>query len=107
MESPISTKSAILQVLSKESACGADIMEAVLDETSGKLKLHSGSVYPALSALEDDGMIARRKIEGDSRASYYELTKKGREVAKHHRVVISQVFFGGEREKEKRVSRGS
>ena len=79
-------------------------MERVQTVTASRLELHSGSVYPALTSLEDEGLIRRRKMIGPSnghgRACFYELTRKGRQVAGEHRQIVEAVFFGGEPESE-------
>lgn len=97
MESPISTRAAILQVLASESCYGSAIMERVHLATESMLELHSGSVYPALTSLEDEGLIRRRKVVGSTnghgRACFYELTRKGRQVAGEHRQIVEAVFF--------------
>lgn len=74
-------------------------MDRVEGLTAGNMSLHSGSVYPALVALEREGLIRKRKdMEGmvsrtASRACFYELTKKGREVVEQHRHIAMAVFF--------------
>lgn len=55
--------------------------------------LHSGSIYPALMALEEDGLIRRKRGNGDSRSLIYELTRKGREVEVLHRMIVANVYF--------------
>lgn len=97
MESPISTRAAILQVLAVECCYGSAIMERAAEVTGDKLELHSGSVYPALVSLEEEGLIRRKEMseesEGHSRVCFYELTRKGRHVVRQHRKIVDAVFF--------------
>lgn len=102
VESPISTRTAILQALAVESGYGSEIMGRLHESTQHKLVLHSGSVYPALRALEDEGFIKQRKVvgqggegEGHGRACFFELTRKGRQVVLEHRQIVLAVFFPG------------
>jgi DNA-binding PadR family transcriptional regulator len=62
--------------------------------------MHSGSVYPALRALEAEGLIKERKIvgedgDGHGRACFFELTRKGRQLALEHRQIALAIFFPG------------
>jgi PadR family transcriptional regulator PadR len=95
VDSPISTKAAILAALARDSCYGSDIMDRMKSQTDGALMLHSGSVYPALVALEKEGLIKARPDlnRGSSRACFYELTKKGREAAQGHQSIVATVFF--------------
>jgi len=111
VESPISTRAAILQILSVEPSYGSAIMEKVVEITESRFVIQSGSLYPALMSMEKDGLIVKkRKIvskSGDAdagRACFYELTRKGRQLAREHRLIALRVFFPWQagKEKEKR-----
>ncbi|HYO74584.1 MAG TPA: PadR family transcriptional regulator [Archangium sp.] len=86
MDTPLSTRAAILTVLVQDRSFGLEIIEKVHARTGGKIVLDEGSVYPALKALEREGLV--RSFEGEPLASrggrprrYYELTGEGRRAA--------------------------
>lgn len=72
---------------------GSDMIEWLRD-THG-LVFSSGSVYPALSGLVDDGLIKVRKIVSVSNGrhpQFYELTARGRRLAEEHREIVKGLF---------------
>lgn len=86
MDTPISAKAALLQALVSGSGFGLDLIDRVKDRTKGALVLHQGSIYPALRALEREGLL--RSWDGESTPDrggrprrYYELTAEGRRAA--------------------------
>jgi DNA-binding PadR family transcriptional regulator len=100
MESPISTRAALLQALSVKPGYGLEIITRIKKDAG--LILGQGSVYPTLAALEDDGLVRRacvRKAKSkdlpkrrSTRASIYELTGRGKRLVKDHRRTIMRVF---------------
>lgn len=66
-------KFVILKVLAESNRHGYDLMR--IFERRGWGPLRAGSVYPILSALEEEGLVTSR-TEGDRRM--YEITEKGR-----------------------------
>lgn len=93
MESPFSTKAVILQALLEGAGYGSAVMVKVGELTKDKIALHSGSVYPALRALENEGLIAKKQGSGEiGRACVYYLTLKGRGIAKEHRSLAKLIF---------------
>ncbi|HYO56788.1 PadR family transcriptional regulator [Archangium sp.] len=86
MDTPLSTRTAILMVLMHDRSFGLEIIEKVRAHTDGQLVLNEGSVYPALKALEREGLV--RSFEGEPLPErggrprrYYELTGEGRRAA--------------------------
>lgn len=86
MEPPISSKAALLQALITGPGFGLDLIERVKERTKGAVVLHQGSIYPALRALEREGLL--RSWEGETAPGrggtprrYYELTAEGRRAA--------------------------
>src|SRR5574341_1438418 len=79
VETPLSARAALLQAL-RVPGYGLELMKRVHDSTGGVVGLRMGSIYPALRALEGEGLVrclrvaARRK--GRPRR-YYELTPRG------------------------------
>ncbi len=71
----------ILLALSSHDCHGAAIVRAVLDQTSGALKLWPVKLYTSLAELADAGLIAELASgpEGESeRRKYYRITAAGR-----------------------------
>lgn len=93
MESPISTRAVILQALCAEPSYGLAIMTRTTEATDGGLVIQSGSLYPALVSLEKEGLIVKKKKVDSGRACFYELTRKGRQLAREHRFIALRVFF--------------
>lgn len=94
MESPISAKAALLQVLVTKPGYGLDLIERVKDRTRGAVQLHQGSIYPALRALEREGLLCSWDGEttperGGRPRRYYELTAEGRRAAFSDRQVFA------------------
>lgn len=90
MESPITPKGAILQALIRGESYALKLIDRVGELTGGEIKLHQGSVYPALKALEKAGMVTSYRGEplperGGRPRIYYRLTGAGSEVAMNHR----------------------
>jgi len=93
MEPPITAKAALLQVLVRGEGYGLELIERVEKHTDGKMVLHQGSVYPALRALEREGLIKSFKgaplpERGGRPRRYYKLTAEGAKAAVQHREVI-------------------
>jgi PadR family transcriptional regulator PadR len=93
METPLTAKAVILQALISGPAFGIEVIERVSKGSRGTLRLHQGSAYPALRALERAGLV--RSWEGppeEVRAGrprrYYELTAAGLRTARGQRDVL-------------------
>lgn len=93
MDTPISARTAILMSLIGGRGFGLEIIERVRDRSHGKIHLNEGSVYPALKALEREGLL--RSFDGDPMPErggrprrYYELTGEGRKVAREQRTAL-------------------
>ena len=50
MDTPITAKAALLQALIEGEGYGLELIERVRTRTHGRVKLHQGSIYPALRA---------------------------------------------------------
>lgn len=66
---------ALLLLLSEEPRNGYQLMQTLEDRSEGHWRPSPGSVYPALSQLEDEGFI--RSIQADSGRTF-EITDAGR-----------------------------
>lgn len=94
MESPVTAKAAILSVLMSGKSFGLEIIEKVKDRTGGAIALNEGSVYPALKAMEREGLL--RSFDGEPMPErggrprrYYELTGEGRRAATEQRGAVA------------------
>jgi DNA-binding PadR family transcriptional regulator len=74
---------AILTLLREGPHNGYQIMQAIEQRSHGTWKPSSGSIYPTLQQLEDEGLVeAVEATTGQSRR--FDLTKAGRAYVKEH-----------------------
>ena len=73
----------VLNMLSKKPMSGAEIVEVIEKETSGKWKPSSGSIYPLLAWLHDRGFTVELPSE-EMGIKRYELTAKGKLFFEKH-----------------------
>ncbi len=87
MDAPVNAKAGLLQALISSPGFGLDLIERVATRTGGKVTLHQGSVYPALRAMEREGLVESYDGEdppperGGRPRRYYKLTAKGQRAA--------------------------
>jgi len=67
---------ALLRLLADEPRNGYQLMQAIEERSGGRWRPSPGSVYPALSQLEDEGLIRATERDG---AKVFEITDAGRE----------------------------
>jgi len=70
----------LLSILETGRLYGYDIAKVIRERTGGVLHLKEGSLYPALHAMEKDGLLASEWVtveRGPSR-KYYHLTRRGK-----------------------------
>ena len=72
-------RTAILALLAEEPMNGYQIIQALETKTNGVWKPSPGAVYPALSQLTDEGLVA--PVESADKKSLFELTDAGREAS--------------------------
>jgi PadR family transcriptional regulator PadR len=97
METPLTAKGAILQALISGPAFGMEVIDRVAARTGGKIRLHQGSAYPALRALERDGLVrswegSPEEVRAGRPRRYYELTAEGLRTARGQRDVLLGFF---------------
>jgi PadR family transcriptional regulator PadR len=88
MDSPFTARAALLQVLVAGDGFGLELIERVRQRSG--VQLGQGSAYPALRALERDGLV--KAYEGESLPErggrpriYYRITGEGMRVAAQDR----------------------
>lgn len=101
MDTPVSARTAILMLLMGGRGFGLEIIERVRERTDGRICLNEGSVYPALKALEREGLL--RGVDGEPLTErggrprrYYELTGEGRKVAREQRAALLNLLHPAE-----------
>jgi PadR family transcriptional regulator PadR len=99
MQSPVSARAALLQVLDYP-AHGLELIQRVEHRSGGTIFLRQGSVYPALRRLERDGLVrswkGRSTKAGGRPRRYFELTVSGVKAARAVRQVVSGLMKGPE-----------
>jgi DNA-binding PadR family transcriptional regulator len=95
METPLSAKAALLQALATPGY-GLELAERIRHQSGDQVQLRSGSIYPALRALERRRLVRSRADSPHGAvgrpARYYELTPLGVAVATAQREALG-VFF--------------
>lgn len=91
---PVTTRAALLQALISGPGYGLDLIERVDEQTKGRVKLHQGSVYPALRALVREGLLKSEESQpqtnrGGRPRIYYRLTPEGLRSARADGEVFS------------------
>lgn len=97
MISPVTVQAALLQALIRGESYGLELIERVEKQSSGRVRLHQGSVYPALRTLEEEGLV--QSYDGESNTErggrprrYYRLTAEGANAALVHREIAEELF---------------
>lgn len=91
-----STRLALLQLLSERERYGYELVNGIRERTRGVLPAAEGNVYPALHALEEEGLVTsvwRATDPGVPPRKYYLLTPAGR--ALHERLVTEWRSYAG------------
>jgi DNA-binding PadR family transcriptional regulator len=72
----------ILTALAAAPAHGYGILRSVEEMSEGRVRLRAGTLYGALSRLEDDGYVEldREESEGGPPRRYFRLTPVGRRL---------------------------
>lgn len=96
---------AILLALAERDLHGYAIIKEVERQTTGQLKVGTGSLYAALQRMREDALITESPDEppagADSRRRYYRLTPFGREVARQETLRMARVLAVA---REKRIA---
>ncbi len=80
-------RSAILMVLAEQpNNSGYQIMQAINQRSHGQWRPSSGSIYPTLQQLEDEGLVEAEDVKGGQTGSRsYKLTATGKRYVDDHR----------------------
>lgn len=84
-------RGAILVLLGEQPRNGYQLMQEIEDRSDGVWRPSPGSVYPALSQLEDEGLV--KATEADGRKAF-ELTTEGNAHLTEHREKIGEPWAG-------------
>jgi DNA-binding PadR family transcriptional regulator len=82
-------RAAIISLLSEGPRNGYQIIQEINERTGGLWRVSSGSVYPTISQLEDEGLI--EPTEGNGR-KLFGLTQAGREHAEQNAAQLAQLW---------------
>jgi DNA-binding PadR family transcriptional regulator len=78
-------RAAILLLLEEEPRNGYGVMQEIDERSGGEWRPSPGSVYPALSQLEDEGLVRPRE---DAGRKAFELTDEGRAYVEEQREAL-------------------
>jgi DNA-binding PadR family transcriptional regulator len=82
-------RGAIISLLAEEPRNGYQIIQEIEQRTNGLWRVSSGSVYPALSQLEDEGLIEEA---GDANRKLFTLTEAGRTHAAENAEHLARIW---------------
>ncbi|MGH3212713.1 MAG: PadR family transcriptional regulator [Trebonia sp.] len=85
-------RAAIISLLSEEPRNGYQIIQEINERTGGLWRVSSGSVYPAISQLEDEGLI---EPAGGHGRKLFALTQAGREHAEQNAEHLARLWEAG------------
>jgi DNA-binding PadR family transcriptional regulator len=99
MESPLTTRAALLLALRDGPGYGSDLIRRVAERTAGAIRLSAARVYPSLKALQRAKLVrASRVVPGGRRGArartYYELTVGGITASRELRDAVSVLATG-------------
>lgn len=97
MSSPVTVQGALLQALVRGQSYGLELIERVEKQSNGQIRLHQGSVYPALRALEEEGLLESFEADatperGGRPRRYYKLTGLGAKAAQENLQIVQDIF---------------
>ncbi|HAG90764.1 MAG TPA: PadR family transcriptional regulator [Bdellovibrionales bacterium] len=82
-----SSKTVILQLLSKKGMHGYELSSQIKSLTQGAIEISEGTIYPTLHSLEADGYIESQwaESEGKRKRKVYKITSSGRKLLKERK----------------------
>ena len=93
METPLTTRAALLQALRDGPGYGRELIERVARLTQGRLRLSDARVYPVLRSLQAASLVRTSRVtpggrRGARMRTYYDLTVRGVEASSAERSVL-------------------
>jgi DNA-binding PadR family transcriptional regulator len=88
-------RAAILALLSEEPMHGYQLMQAIAERGNGRWTPSPGAIYPAISQLEDEGLVT---VTAEAGRRLVTLTDTGREAAQTHIGRARDLFSAGQSE---------
>jgi DNA-binding PadR family transcriptional regulator len=82
-------RTAILALLAEEPRHGYQVIQEISERSGGAWKPSPGSVYPALSVLQDEGLVDDEKVEGKR---VFSLTAAGTAYVAERADELAKVF---------------
>lgn len=86
-------RSAVLLLLADSPMHGYQLIQEIDERSGGEWKPSPGSIYPTLSALEDEGLLVIERIEGRKTAR---LTAAGADYVERNRDSLGDPFHNPE-----------
>jgi PadR family transcriptional regulator PadR len=80
-------KPMVLSILAEGESYGYQIIQRIRDLSEGALQWTTGTLYPFLHELENEGLMESywQEVEGAPRRKYYRLTEKGLRALAHEK----------------------
>ncbi len=78
-------RSAILLLLADQPCNGYQLMQEIDRRSDGTWRPSSGSIYPTLQQLEDEGLVATEASGSAQSGRTYQLTDAGKKYVTEHR----------------------
>lgn len=76
---------------------GYGIMQKIEELTQGRLSIAAGTLYGALSTLEEREWITALPEDKDSRRKSYQITEEGRNILKNEILRLQELLRNGEK----------
>lgn len=90
-------RTAVLALLAEGPRHGYQMIQEISERSGGAWKPSPGSIYPVLSALQDEGLVDDEKIEG---RRVFSLTDAGRVAVQERADEIAHVFDANKAEED-------
>jgi DNA-binding PadR family transcriptional regulator len=90
-------RSAILTLLAGQAMNGYQIMQAIEQRSNGTWKPSSGSIYPTLQQLEDEGLVETEEAKpGQQGSKAFKLSAKGKRYVDDNRAELEADWMPAE-----------
>jgi len=98
MTGPLTTRSALLQVLRQAPGYGSELIRRYESASGGRLRLAPARVYPVLKELQAEGLVEAVRLAPKGRRGgrtriYYGLTPEGLDVSTMERGILSALLL--------------